>query len=70
MALVSSIIFTPSVQVPCLTELFFKFQSSDATMKSGQCQMSLSPQTIATSESALEEKVGPFIINNIKNIAI
>ena len=50
--------------------LFFKFQSSDATMKSGQCQMSLSPQTIATSESALEDKVGPFIVNNIKNIAI
>ena len=50
--------------------LFFKFQSSDATMKSGQCQMSLSPQTIATSQSALEDKVGPFIVNNIKNIAI
>jgi CheY-like chemotaxis protein len=50
--------------------LFFKFQSSDATMKIGQCQMSLSPQTIATSASALEAKVGPFIADNIKNIAI
>jgi hypothetical protein len=39
-------------------------------MKSGQCQMSLSPQTITASESALEDKVGPFIVNNIKNIAI
>jgi hypothetical protein len=39
-------------------------------MKSGQCQMSLSPQTIAASEAALEDKVGPFIVNNIKNIAI
>jgi hypothetical protein len=50
--------------------LFFKFFSSDATMKSGQSQMSLSPQTIATSEDALQQKVGPFIVDNIKNISI
>jgi hypothetical protein len=50
--------------------LFFKFSSSDATMKSGQCQMGLSPQTIATSGDALQQKVGPFIIDNIKNISI
>jgi hypothetical protein len=50
--------------------LFFKFSSSDATMKSGQCQMDLSPQMIATSGDALQQKVGPFIIDNIKNISI
>ena len=50
--------------------LFFKFSTADATMKSGQCQMSLSPQTIATSGDALQQKVGPFIIDNIKNISI
>lgn len=50
--------------------LFFKFASSDATMKSGQCQMSLSPQTIAASGDALQQKVGPFVIDNIKNINI
>ena len=50
--------------------LFFKFHSSDGTMKSGQCQMSLSPQTIATSEGAPQQKVGPFIVDNIKNISI
>jgi hypothetical protein len=50
--------------------LLFKFQSSDATMKSGQCQMSLNPQTIATSGDTLQQKVGPFIIDNIKNIDI
>jgi hypothetical protein len=50
--------------------LFFKFQSSDATMKSGQCQMSLSQQTLATLGDALQQKVGPFIRDNIKNIDI
>ncbi|MBZ9919988.1 MULTISPECIES: hypothetical protein [unclassified Mesorhizobium] len=50
--------------------LFFKFHSSDGAMKSGQSQMSMSPQTIATSEVALQEKVGPFILSNIKNISI
>ena len=50
--------------------LFFKFMSSDAKMKSGQCEMSLSPQTIATSEDTLQQKVGPFIVANIKNINI
>jgi hypothetical protein len=50
--------------------LFFKFASSEATMKSGQCGMNLSSQTIATSGDALQQKVGPFIIDNIKNISI
>jgi hypothetical protein len=50
--------------------LFFKFASSDAKMKSGQCEMSLSPQTIATSGDALQQKVDPFIVDNIKNIDI
>ncbi len=50
--------------------LFFKFFSSGATMKSGQCEMSLSPQTIATFEVPLQEKVGPFIVDNIRNISI
>ena len=50
--------------------LFFKFTSSDATLKSGHSEMSLSPQTIATSSEALEQKVGPFIVDNIKNIDI
>jgi hypothetical protein len=50
--------------------LFFKFASSEATTKSGQRGMRLSPQMIAASETALENKVGPFIVNNIKNIAI
>src|SRR4029077_16007459 len=50
--------------------LFFKFSSSDATMKSGQCQMSLRPQMMATSGDALQHKEGPFVIDNIKNINI
>ncbi|TAT91705.1 hypothetical protein ELH77_38670 [Rhizobium ruizarguesonis] len=50
--------------------LFFKFFASDGSMKSGECKMSLSPETIATSEVALREKVGPFIVDNIKNIDI
>lgn len=50
--------------------LFFKFLSSDATMKSAQAQMSIGPETIATSGAALQEKVTPFIVDNIKNIDI
>jgi hypothetical protein len=50
--------------------LFFKFESSDAILKSAQCQMNLSPETITISEGALQLKVGPFIVNNIKNINI
>jgi hypothetical protein len=50
--------------------LFFKFASSDAKMKSGRCEMSLSPQTIATAGDALQQKVAPFIVDNIKNIDI
>jgi hypothetical protein len=50
--------------------LFFKFASSEATMKAGACGMSLSQQTIATSGDALQQKVGPFIRDNIKNIDI
>ncbi|TAX01974.1 hypothetical protein ELI07_32830 (plasmid) [Rhizobium leguminosarum] len=50
--------------------LLFKFISSDGIMKSGQCQMSLSPETIITTEDVLQQKVGPFIIENIKNISI
>ncbi len=50
--------------------LFFKFASSDAKMKSAQCQMNLSAQTIAISEGALQQKVGPFIVDNIKIIGI
>jgi hypothetical protein len=50
--------------------LFFKFSSLDATMKSAQCRMSLSPQTVQMSASALQDKVGPFIVENIKNIEI
>jgi hypothetical protein len=50
--------------------LFFKFASSDATMKSGQCQMTLSAETIKTSGDALAQKVAPFILDNIKNIEI
>jgi hypothetical protein len=50
--------------------LFFKFESSDAKMKSAQCQMNLSPETIAISESTLQQKLGPFIVANIKNINI
>ncbi len=50
--------------------LFFKFMSSDATMKSAQCQMSLSPETISMSGATLQQKVGPFIVDNIKNIDI
>jgi hypothetical protein len=50
--------------------LFFKFASSDAKIKSGQCQMSLSAQTISISEAVLQQKVAPFIIDNIKNINI
>ncbi len=50
--------------------LFFKFESSDAKMRSAQCQMSLSPETISISEGVLQQKVGPFIVDNIKNIEI
>jgi hypothetical protein len=50
--------------------LFFKFSTSDATMKSGQCQMGLSPQIIATTGDALQQKVAPFVLDNIKNISI
>jgi hypothetical protein len=50
--------------------LFFKFKSSDATMKSGRCEMGLSEETIATSQDVLSQKVGPFIVDNIKNIDI
>ncbi len=48
--------------------LFFKIKSSDATMKSGRCEMSLSGETIAASQDVLRQKVGPFIVDNIKNI--
>src|SRR5262249_55285906 len=47
--------------------LFFKFSSSDAMMKSGQSQMSLSSQTVLTTGDALQQRVAPFIIDNIKN---
>ena len=50
--------------------LFFKLASSDAKMKSGQCEMSMGSQTIATSGDALQQKVGPFIVDSIKNINI
>jgi hypothetical protein len=50
--------------------LLFKFESSDAKMKSAQCQMNLSPETIAISETTLQQKIGPFIVSNIKNIDI
>jgi hypothetical protein len=50
--------------------LFFKLSSSDAKMKSAQCQMSLSPETVAMSGATLQQKVAPFIIENIKNIDI
>jgi hypothetical protein len=50
--------------------LSFKFESSDAILKSARCQMNLSPETITISEGALQLKVGPFIVNNIKNINI
>lgn len=50
--------------------LFFKFTSSDAKIKSGQSKMSLSAQTISISQAALQEKIGPFVVDNIKNIDI
>ncbi len=50
--------------------LFFKFASSDAKLKSAQSLMTLSAHTITLSESALEQKVAPFIAENIKNIDI
>ncbi len=50
--------------------LFFKFATSDAKLKSAQCQMSLSPDTITISGATLQQKVAPFIVDNIKNIEI
>jgi hypothetical protein len=50
--------------------LFFKFTSSSAKMKSGVAEMSLSAEAIATSGDVLQQKVAPFIVDNIKNIDI
>jgi hypothetical protein len=50
--------------------LFFKFSTSDATMKSAQSQMRLSLDTITLSAVTLQQKVAPFIVENIKNINI
>ena len=50
--------------------LFFKLSTSDAKVKSAQCQMTLSAETISMSDDTLQRKVGPFIVDNIKNVDI
>ena len=50
--------------------LLFKFSTSDAKIKSAQSQMTLSTDTIAQTGATLEQKVAPFIVENIKNIDI